>query len=277
MTQQSAVAPVIGANLFAQLGVWSATEVAPKWLGIAAIGVLLAAPAGANAADTGAPLSTDRDKMSYGVGVDVARNFKRSEVDIDINRFIQGYKDALSGEKLLLNEKELHAIRNTLMTQVRQQSARHHEQAAEQNRTKGAAFLAANNAKPGIVALPSGLQYKILTAGTGMKPTDTDAVEVHYRGTLLDGTEFDATDPGKTATLQMAQVISGWREALKLMPAGSKWQLFIPGELAYGSRGVGQDIGPNETLIFEVELLAVTPRNAAAPVAPGIGKPPAGP
>jgi FKBP-type peptidyl-prolyl cis-trans isomerase len=128
----------------------------------------------------------------------------------------------------------------------------------EENRKAGEAFLAANKAKAGVVTLPSGLQYRILKAGDGGKPSDADTVECRYRGTLIDGTEFDRSDPsGQPATFKVAGVIPGWREALKLMSAGSKWQLFIPPQLAYGARGAGRAIGPNATLIFDLELLAV--------------------
>jgi FKBP-type peptidyl-prolyl cis-trans isomerase FklB len=129
--------------------------------------------------------------------------------------------------------------------------------ALEDNKKKGEVFLAENKTKEGVVVLPSGVQYKILKAGNGKKPIDSDVVQVYYRGTLLDGSEFDATEPGQPADLKASSLIAGWKEALRLMPAGSKWQIFVPSQLAYGERGVGSDIGPNETLVFEVELLAV--------------------
>jgi len=129
--------------------------------------------------------------------------------------------------------------------------------ATEDNKKKGEAFLQANKAKEGVVALPNGLQYKVLKAGDGRKPLESDMVLCHYRGTLLDGTEFDSTEAERPATLKVSALINGWKEALKLMPAGSKWQLAIPPQLAYGERGVGGDIGPNETLLFEVELVAI--------------------
>jgi FKBP-type peptidyl-prolyl cis-trans isomerase FklB len=130
--------------------------------------------------------------------------------------------------------------------------------AAEDNRKAGESFLAENKKKEGVVTLPSGLQYKVLKAGDGKKPTDADTVECHYRGTLINGTEFDSSYlTGQPATFKIAGVIPGWREALKLMPVGSKWQLFVPSQLAYGARGKGGSIGPNAALIFEVELLAI--------------------
>ena len=137
------------------------------------------------------------------------------------------------------------------------------QQAGDANKKEGEAFLAANKGKDGVVTLPSGLQYKILTAGTGPKPTASDSVVCNYRGTLINGTEFDSSyKRGQPATFPVTGVIKGWTEALQLMPVGSKWQLFIPSDLAYGERGAGADIGPNSTLIFEVELLSIEDKSA---------------
>ncbi len=210
----------------------------------------------ANAKDANA-LITDKDKLSYSIGVDVARNFKKSDIQVNLDQFIQGYRDGLSGGRLLLSEPELREWRNALMAEVRQKTAKNQQMAAKINRQKGEAFLAANKVKAGVVSLPSGVQYKIIKAGTGPKPTDADRVDANYRGTLLDGTEFDSSAPGKPATLSVGQLIPGWKEALKLMAVGSQWQLWIPAHLGYGARGVGRDIGPNEMLVFEVELLAI--------------------
>jgi FKBP-type peptidyl-prolyl cis-trans isomerase FklB len=140
---------------------------------------------------------------------------------------------------------------------------------SDANKKTGEEFLAANKSKDGVVALPSGLQYKILTAGTGAKPTASDSVECNYRGTLINGTEFDSSSKhGGPATFPVSGVIKGWTEALQLMPVGSKWQLFVPSDLAYGERGAGGDIGPNETLIFEVELLSIKSKEKAPDTAP---------
>ncbi len=139
------------------------------------------------------------------------------------------------------------------------------KQAAETNKKEGEAFLAANKTKPGVVTTPSGLQYKILKEGTGPKPTAADKVVCNYKGTLINGTEFDSSyKRGQPATFPVGQVIKGWTEALQLMPVGSKWQLFIPADLAYGERGAGNDIGPDSTLIFEVELLSIEGKEAPA-------------
>jgi FKBP-type peptidyl-prolyl cis-trans isomerase len=145
-----------------------------------------------------------------------------------------------------------------LQTGLRKTMMEKMQKVADKNKTEGAAFLAANKSKPGVVTLPSGLQYKILKEGTGPKPTASDTVACNYRGTLINGTEFDSSyKTGQPATFPVSGVIKGWTEALQLMPVGSKWQLFIPSDLAYGNRGAGADIGPDTTLIFEVELLSI--------------------
>jgi FKBP-type peptidyl-prolyl cis-trans isomerase FklB len=166
-------------------------------------------------------------------------------------------KSGLTGEKLLLSEKELRKVMNNFQAEVRQNAVLTKRQTLEDNKKKGEAFFAENKAKPGVITLPSGVQYKIIKAGKGNKPNDSDLVQVNYRGTLLDGTEFDATAPDHPVTLKASALIAGWKEALKLMPVGSKWQIYIPSQLAYGERGVGSDIGPNETLLFEVELVGI--------------------
>jgi len=217
-------------------------------------------------------LKSNQDKMSYALGADVGKNIRKQELQVNVDLMVRGLKEALAGQKLLISGKELHHIMNGVMAEVRQKMAALQAHEAEENRTKGDAFLAENKKKPGVVTLPSGVQYKIIKAGNGKKPSIDDAVECNYRGTLLDGSEFDATEPGKPATLQVAQLIKGWKEALMSMPEGSKWEIYIPSQSAYGARGVGNDIGPNATLVFEVDLLAVKPgqkqNNVPNPVAP---------
>jgi len=215
---------------------------------------LLAARAGA--ADN-TELKTLKDQVSYGIGVNMARSFKADEVEFDPDLVLRGLKDASSGEKLLMREKELKHVMNSFQGELRQKAALKHRVAALDNKKEGEAFLAANKVKDGVLSLPGGVQYTVLKMGDGKKPTDSDTVEVNYRGTLLNGIEFDSTEDGKPATLKVAQIIPGWKDALKLMPEGSKWQIFIPPQLAYGERGVGRDIGPNQTLSYEVELVAV--------------------
>lgn len=202
-------------------------------------------------------LKTEKDRLSYSVGVDVAKNFKKEEIEIDPDVMLQGIKDGLSGGKLLMSEKEVRQVLSALQSQVRQKMAANRQFAAEDNRKKGAAFLKANKLKDGVATLPSGIQYKVLKAGHGPKPADASTVECTYRGTLIDGTEFDATEPGKPATLQVERLVAGLKEAVKLMPAGSTWRIFIPSQLAFGERGSGNSVGPNATVVYEVELLAV--------------------
>ncbi len=224
-----------------------------KWIAMFGFGFWMAQAS----AEEAQVLKTQRDVQSYGIGVNIAKSFKRDDVDIDMDLLVKGMKDAMAGEKLLMPERDLRRAMNALQSELRQKAVARHRTAAEDNRKKGEAFLAENKTRHGVVTLASGVQYRIIKAGDGRKPMDSDMVECYYRGTLLDGTEFDGTEAGKPATLKVSQLIDGWKEALKLMPAGSKWQLFIPSQLAYGPRGVGSDIGPNETLVFEVELLNV--------------------
>lgn len=210
----------------------------------------------ASAGET-ASLKSKDDSMSYAAGVEVARNFKKQDISFDPDLFIRGLKDELAGKKLLLTERELHAVMTKLQGEVRRKATAERQLAAVNNRKKEQEFLAANKAKEGVVALPSGLQYQVLKAGTGKQPMDGDTVVCNYHGAGIDGVEFEGTEPGKPATLQLSRLIPGWKEALKMMPEGSHWKIFIPSQLAYGERGMGSDIGPNETLVFDAELLAV--------------------
>ncbi len=221
------------------------------------LGILLLAVQ-VNAAETTA-LKTHEEKVSYGLGVDIARNFMRMGMEFNADILMKGFKDEASKGKLLLTEEELRDALSTHYSEL----ARKREQAvklvAAQNKKMGEDFLAENKTKEGVVTLPSGLQYKILRAGSGRKPTDADTVECHYRGTLVNGVEFDSSHrTGQSVTLPVKGLIPGWTEALKLMPVGSKWQLFIPPELAYGERGAAsRHVGPNTTLIFDLELLDI--------------------
>lgn len=209
-------------------------------------------------ANSAAPFKDQKEKASYALGMNVGSGLKRQSVDIDPDTFAKGLKDALSGGKTVLTEDEARATLMQLQNDMRAKQEEQRKQQGENNLKEGEAFLAANKSKEGVVALPSGLQYKILTPGTGPKPTSADQVVCNYKGTLINGTEFDSSyKRGQPATFPVGGVIKGWTEALQLMPVGSKWQLFIPASLAYGERGAGNDIGPNATLIFEVELLSI--------------------
>jgi len=192
------------------------------------------------------------------IGSNLGNTLKNQSVEVDWNLVSQGLKDSTGGGKTRLTEEEEKAVLTEVQNEVRKQQQEKMQEAGAANKTEGEAFLAANKSKDGIVTLPSGLQYKILTPGTGPKPTASDSVVCNYRGTLINGTEFDSSyKRGQPATFGVGQVIKGWTEALQLMPVGSKWQLFIPSSLAYGERGAGAEIGPNATLIFEVELLSI--------------------
>ena len=202
-------------------------------------------------------LKTDKDRVNYSIGVNIIGNFKLQGIDIDLDLVMKGMQDAHSGGKLLLTDEEIRVGVDKYLTAVKQKWSQMKVKTAEENKKAGEVFLAENKKKEGVVTLPSGLQYKVLKAGDGKKPTDADTVECNYRGTLINGTEFDSSyRAGKPASFKVSGVVPGWTEALKMMPVGSKWQLFIPYQLAYGVRGSGR-IGPNAMLIFEVELLAI--------------------
>ena len=220
---------------------------------------------------TAAPivLTTDKAKASYALGQSMARNLQRGGLttdDVDTAVMARGIRDALSNAKPALTDDQQKAALTTLASSAKTKLEAKNKVAGEANIKAGDAFLAANKTKDGVTTLPSGLQYKVITAGTGPKPTANDTVVCNYRGTLIDGKEFDASAKhGGPASFPVSGVIKGWTEALQLMPVGSKWQLFIPPDLAYGARGAGPDIGPNSTLVFDVELVSIKPAAAAKP------------
>jgi FKBP-type peptidyl-prolyl cis-trans isomerase FklB len=199
-------------------------------------------------------LQTDLQKASYALGLNIGSSIKQQPIQLDLPSLFKGIKDAEAGNKPLLTEEEMNASLKVL----RDEAA---AKVSETNMKEGAEFLAANKAKDGVVTTASGLQYKIITAGTGAKPTKADTVVCNYKGTFINGTEFDSSyKRGKPAEFPVGGVIPGWTEALQLMPVGSKWELYVPSDLAYGTRGAGGAIGPNQTLIFEVELLSIKPQ-----------------
>jgi len=203
-------------------------------------------------------LKTDKEKASYAIGMSIGKGLHRDAVDVDPAILARGLKDAMTGEKTLLTDQEAQEALTSLKAEMNKKQEALRAEAAETNKKEGEAFLAANKTKDGVVTLPSGLQYKILQPGTGAKPTANDTVVCNYRGTLINGKEFDSSyKRGQPVTFPVGQVIKGWTEALQLMPVGSKWQLFVPADLAYGDRGAGPDIGPDATIIFEVELLSI--------------------
>jgi len=219
--------------------------------------VMMLLPAFAAAQEAPA-LKTEKEKLSYAMGMDLGSQLKTRSVEIDPAIFGRGLADALAGSKTLLTAEEAKAIITELQKAMMAKQAEAAKVAGEKNKAEGDAFLAANKAKEGVVALTSGVQYKVLTAGTGKMPTIDDTVVCQYRGTLIDGKEFDSSyTRGQPITFAVKGVIKGWTEVLQLMPVGSKWQVFIPPNLAYAERGSGAMIGPNATLIFEIELVAI--------------------
>jgi FKBP-type peptidyl-prolyl cis-trans isomerase FklB len=226
-----------------------------------------AGPASGQAPTMAPVFKTQKEKTSYAIGMEMGKGVKAQGIDVDSAILLQGLKDALTDAKPQMSEAELKQVITGLQQEMRQKQMQAEEAAAMENKTKGDAFLAANAKKDGVVALPDGLQYKILTAGTGKKPSESDTVLCNYKGTFLDGTEFDSSaKAGKPVPFEVKNVIPGFKEVLQLMPIGSKWQVFIPPALAYGERGAGNVIGPNSTLIFEVEVVGI--QDASAPPAP---------
>lgn len=223
-------------------------------IGMAALMVCMAAAAGAQ--DAPVPQS-QKEKVSYGIGMDIAKGFKQRGLDLDAEMISRGLRDGFTGAKALMTEEEIIAVLTAYQKELQQKAAEAAIALADKNKKEGDAFLAANKTKEGVITLASGLQYRILQAGTGKLPTEADTVDVHYQGSLLNGTVFDSSiKRGQPETIPVKGVILGWQEALKLMPVGSKWQLFIPSELGYGLETNGS-IGPNSVLLFDVELLAI--------------------
>ena len=234
-----------------------------KWM-LATAMVLLTTIA-ASAQDAAPELKTDKDKLSYALGMNLGQNFRKQGLDVDPAMFAKAFAEAFNTGKTAMSDQDMQTVLTAAAADIRKKQAAAQAEKAEQSQKDGEKFLTDNKTKDSVVTLPSGLQYKILKQGTGDKPALEDTVICNYKGTLIDGTEFDASEKhGGPATFPVKGVIAGWTEALQLMPVGSKWQLFVPSSLAYGAQGP-PGIGPNATLIFEVELVSI--QKAAAPAA----------
>ena len=238
-------------------------------------------PAGGQASPSSA-FKDEKDKLSYTIGVDIGKTLQRIPAELNQSALTQGITDVLGNKPKALTDAELQQVMQAFQQKLAQQREEQMVQkqqdmkvTAEKNKTEGKKFLDSNSKQPGVTTLADGLQYKVVKNGSGEKPKDTDVVEVNYRGTLIDGKEFDSSAKnGGPVSFPVNEVIKGWSEALKLMPVGSKWQLYLPPELAYGDEGEGDDIAPGSTLVFEVELLGIKKDNNQAPnQAPAQGSP----
>ena len=214
------------------------------------------------------PFKSSKEKASYALGMNIGKYLRQNNAEIDIDVYMKALKEALNGGNLLLTDQQVHETLTAWQTELRAKSL-------EKGKKEGAAFLAENKKKEGIVTTPSGLQYKIEVKGTGKIPTSNDIVQCHYRGTLINGDEFDNSYKKRTEPMEfrVTGVIKGWTEALLIMPVGSKWKLFVPSELAYGELA-RPGIPPNSTLLFDIELVAIkSPSEAAAGPKPPLVQP----
>jgi FKBP-type peptidyl-prolyl cis-trans isomerase FklB len=228
-----------------------------KYVALAGLSILLVACQG-NTQDKPTTMTTKQDSVSYSIGLDIAKNLKQQSVEVNPDMLSQAIRDIQSGAEPRLTEEQVHACLTAFQEEMVAKQNEKMKVEGEKNRTEGEAFLAENKKDKDVKTTASGLQYKVMSMGTGKKPKADATVTVNYSGTLIDGTEFDSSyKRGEPATFPVNGVIKGWTEALQLMPVGSKWKLFIPSDLAYGESGAGGVIGPNATLIFEVELLAI--------------------
>ena len=209
-------------------------------------------------------LKDEKDKVSYSIGLDIGSTFKKQSMDINMEVLQAGMRDGMTGAKPLLTDEQVKEVMTAYSKTMMEKQTAKNKEAEAKNAEIGKKFLEENKSKEGVKTTASGLQYKVLKEGSGDSPKETDTVVTNYRGTLINGTEFDSSyKRNEPATFPVNRVIKGWTEALQMMKPGSKYQLFVPANLAYGERGAGQDIGPNETLIFEVELISVKPGEPA--------------
>jgi len=208
-------------------------------------------------ADESSPFKDKKEQDSYAIGAQTGRTLRKDSVEIDEAMLVRGLKDGLGGQKMLLSEKDLRLVMSHVQQELHKNMVLNRRALGERNKDDGAKFMADNARRPGVVTTESGLQYRILKTGTGARPFLNNTVLVNYRGTLPDGTEFDASPADRPAELVVAQMVPGFKEALQLMPAGSVWQLVLPANLAYGDRGTGADVGPNQVLLFDVELVGI--------------------
>ena len=204
-------------------------------------------------------LKNEKDRVSYSIGLEVARNFKKNSVDFDPAMVMLGMTDGVAGERPLLSEKEFRKVISEFQNQVRQKMAANMRVLSSENRKKAEDFLQSNRSRDGVTTLAGGLQYKVLQPGQGSTPLESEKVVINYSGMLLDGTQFDATVPGKPGTVKLFDLFNGLKAAIKQMPVGAHWTVWIPPQLGYGERGVGSDIGPNELLVYDIELLGIAP------------------
>jgi FKBP-type peptidyl-prolyl cis-trans isomerase FklB len=234
------------------------TEMKRRMLATVGTLAIVLIASGCTAEEKKPELKTLKEKVSYGIGLSIGKDLKRQDIDVDLDLVKRGLKDALTGAQPLLTDEQMKSTMEEFKKDMTAKQQAKLKDLGEKNQKEGEAFLAENAKKEGVVTLPSGLQYKILKKGTGKAPSADDTVTVNYRGTLVNGTEFDSSyKRGQPATFPVKGVIPGWTEALPLMHEGAKWELYIPAKLAYGDRNVSPEIGPNSTLIFEVELIKV--------------------
>jgi FKBP-type peptidyl-prolyl cis-trans isomerase FklB len=215
-------------------------------------------------------LKDQKDKASYSIGYDIGDSFKKQKIELNLDGLIAGLKDALAGKDAAMPKEEREKVLQAFQKEMMEKQVAASKEAAAKNAAEGTKFLEENKKKEGVKTTESGLQYKVLKEGSGAPPKETDTVVCNYRGTLIDGTEFDSSyKRNEPASFQVNRVIKGWIEALQMMKPGAKYQLFIPAALAYGERGAGQQIGPNSTLIFDVELLSIAAPSPTPTIAPG--------